>query len=118
MGRDITGHSVVSTSVPGTTISVFDRLPNSSGILPNALQINDPRVIQPAVQHLASSNTATDVGDCAISLLSPSCGTTSGGEQIVLIVVNLPPSATFFARFGDNVVSTVSCECSNRSRPT
>jgi hypothetical protein len=116
MECDITGNSVPSTSVPGTAISVFDRLSNSSSVLPDALQTTDPIVIQPAVQHLASGTTATDVGDCVISLLSPSCGTTSGGKQIVLIVVNLPPSVTFFARFGDNVVSTVSREYSKRSR--
>ena len=50
---------------------------------------------------------AADGGDCYISRLSHPCGTTSGGEQIVLIVANLPPSITLFARFGDNIASTV-----------
>ena len=114
--RDTTGNSVPSTSVPESTNSAFDPPPDSSRALPNALRISSLTVVQPAVSHLASSTTAVDGGDCVISLLSP-CGTTSGGEQIVLVVVNLPLSVTFFARFGDNVVSTVRCECSKRSRP-
>ncbi len=80
---------------------------SSSRVLPNPPRTVSPIAVQPATQNLAS-NTATDEGgDSFISLLSPSCGTTSGGEQIVLVVVNLPPSTTFFARFGDNIVSTV-----------
>ena len=35
----------------------------------------------------------------------------------MLVVVNLPPSVIFFARFGDNIVSTVRRECSKGSRP-
>jgi len=104
--RDPTGNSVPSTSVPEPTISAFDRLPSPSGVLPDARQINNPTAIQTVVPHLASSTTAADGGDCVITLLSPSCGTTSGGEQIVLVVVNLPPLVTFFVRFGHNIVST------------
>ena len=116
--RDTTDNSVPSTRVPEPTISILDRLPNSPRLLPNAHQISKPTVIQPAVSCLSSATSAADGGDCVISLLSPSCGTTSGGERIVLIVVNLPPSIPFFARFGDNVVSTVRFECPESSRPS
>ena len=115
--RDSTGNTVPSTSVLAPTISAFDRPPISSGVLTDAPQINNPTVIQPVVPHLASNTTTVDGEDCVISLLSPSCGSTSGGEQIVLVIVNLPPSITLFARFGDNVVSTVRRKCLTGSRP-
>jgi hypothetical protein len=115
--RDPTGNSVPSTSVPEPTISAFDPPPGPSRALPDARQISNPTTIQPAVPHSASSTTAADEGDCVISLLSPSCGTTSGGEQVMLVVVNLPPSIALFARFGDNIVSTVRCEHSESSGP-
>ena len=115
--RDTTGNSVPPTRVPELTISALDRLSNSPRLPPNARQISNPTVIQPAMPQLASGATAAGGGDCVISQLIPSCGTTSGGERIVLFVVNLPPSVTFFARFGDNVVPTVRFERSKSSRP-
>ena len=117
MERGPTGNSVPSTSMLAPTISAFDRPPNSSVVLPDARQISNPTVIQPVVPHLAPSTTTADREDCVISLLSPAYGSTSGGEQIVLVVVNLPPSTTFFARFGDNIVSTVRHKCLISSRP-
>jgi len=75
-------------------------------VLPNPPRTTSLIALQPATQNFASNTTAGDGGDSFISLLSPSCGTTGGGEQIVLVVDNLPP-AKLFARFGDNIVSTV-----------
>jgi hypothetical protein len=75
-------------------------------VLPNPPRTTSPIPVQPSTQNLASNTAAHDGGDSFISLLSPSCGTTGGGEQIVLVVGNLPPT-TLFARFGDNIVSTV-----------
>ena len=102
-----------AASSPATSTSAMEAnmpggfLLSTSRVLPlNPPRTTSPIVVQPATQNLAS-NTATDDGDSFISLLSPSCGTTSGGEQIVLVVVNLPPSTTLYARFGDNIVSTV-----------
>ena len=101
--------------LPEPTFSAFDPPPNSSRVLRNARRISNPTVVQPAVSHFGTPTA--DAGDCTISLLSP-CGTTSGGEQIVLVVINLPPSVTFFARFGDNIVLTVRREAQKaRGRP-
>jgi len=72
-------------------------------VLPNPPRTTSPIALRPATQNIIA---ARDGGDSFISLLSPSCGTTGGGEQIVLVVGNLPPT-TLFARFGDNIVSTV-----------
>ena len=116
--RDPTGNSVPSTNVLAPTVSAFDRPPSSSGVVSDTREIRNPTVIQPVVPRLVSCTATADGGDCAISLLSPSCGSTSGGEQIVLVVVNLPPSITFFARFGDNVVSTVRYKYLIKSRLT
>jgi hypothetical protein len=86
-------------------------LRSASRVLPNPPRITRPIAVHPAVPNLVLNTAAGDGGDSFISLLIPSCGTTSGGEQIVLVVVNLPPSITLFARFGDNVVPTVRCKC-------
>jgi len=43
-----------------------------------------------------------------LSLVNPRRGPTSGGDQIVLIVSNLPPTIKLYARFGSNIVPTVS----------
>src|SRR5258706_4888433 len=77
------------------------------GVLPNTPRTASPVAVQPATQNLVSNTPTGDGGSAFISLLSPPCGTTSGGEQIVLVVVNLPSSTTLFARFGDSIVSTV-----------
>ena len=104
-----TSGSAPSTSTLEANILAndYDFLLNASILLPNPPQTTGPIVVQPTVQNLASNTAADDGGDSVISLLSPSCGTISGGEQIVLVVVHLPPSTTLFARFGDNIVSTV-----------
>ena len=81
-----------------------DFLLSTSIVLPNTPRTTSPTTVEPEIP---SSTTTDDGGDSFISLLSPSYGTTSGGEQIVLIVANLPPSTTLFARFGDSLVSTV-----------
>ena len=103
----------VATSSPATSTSAMEAnmpgglLLGTSRVLPNPPRTTSPTTFQSEIQNLASKAATDDGGDSFISLLSPSCGTTSGGEQIVLIVVNLPPSATLFARFGDSIVSTV-----------
>jgi hypothetical protein len=81
-------------------------LPSTLGVLLNPPQTTSPMAVQPTARNSASNTTAGDGGDSFISLLSPSSGTTSGGEQIVLVVDRLPPTK-LFARFGDNIVSTV-----------
>jgi hypothetical protein len=102
------------SSAPETSVSDVQ---NTSRVLPNPPRITSPIADQPAAQNLASNTTASDGADSFISLLSPSCGTTSGGEQIVLVVANLPPPTTLFARFGDNFVATVRYKCLKRLNP-
>jgi len=87
-------------------MSGFDFYLSTSRVLPNPPRTASPIALQPSTQNLSSNTAAGDGGDSFISLLSPSCGTTGGGEQIVLVVDNLP-STKLFARFGDNIVSTV-----------
>ena len=43
-----------------------------------------------------------------LSRINPRRGPTSGGDEINLIVTNLPPSITLWARFGSNIAPTVS----------
>ena len=113
--RDTTDNSVPSTRVSDPTISVLDRLPNSPRLLPNAGRISKPTVIQPIVPYLCSNTSAADVTVSSLYLVLLA-EQPSGGERIVLVVVNLPPSVTFFARFGDNVISMVRFERSKHSR--
>jgi hypothetical protein len=113
-----TSNLAPSASVLGATTSAVDLPLDASKVLPNARRLTSSIAIQPVTQHLASNTVAADGGDCYISLLSPSSGSTSGREQIALVVANLPPSITLFARFGNNVVATVRYRCSNaRDRP-
>jgi hypothetical protein len=43
-----------------------------------------------------------------LSRVNPRRGPTSGGDEIDLIVSNLPPTMKLFARFGCNITVTVS----------
>jgi len=43
-----------------------------------------------------------------LSFVNPRRGPTSGGDDIVLIVSNLPPTSKLYARFGCNIAFTVS----------
>ena len=57
--------------------------------------------------------SAAPVDDVAVdvpvlSRVNPRRGLTSGGDEIDLIVTNLPPSVTLYARFGCNITPTVS----------
>ncbi len=57
--------------------------------------------------------SAAPVDDVAVdvpvlSRVNPRRGLTSGGDEIDLIVTNLPPSITLYARFGCNITPTVS----------
>ena len=41
--------------------------------------------------------------------VNPRRGSTSGGEEVYLIVKNLPSTTVLYARFGCNIAPTVSC---------
>ena len=43
-----------------------------------------------------------------LSLVNPRRGPTSGGDEILLIVSNLPPMVKLYARFGCNIAAAVS----------
>jgi hypothetical protein len=43
-----------------------------------------------------------------LSRVNPRRGPTSGGDEMVLIVSNLPPTMKLYARFGCNITATVS----------
>ena len=43
-----------------------------------------------------------------LSHMNPRRGSTNGGEEIYLIVRNLPPAIVLYARFGSNITPTVS----------
>ena len=43
-----------------------------------------------------------------LSRVNPRRGPTSGGDEIDLVVSNLPPNIKLYARFGSNIAPTVS----------
>ena len=54
------------------------------------------------------SDNAMDGGLPVLLHVNPRCGSTSGGEEIYLIVRNLPSTTVLYARFGSNIAPTVS----------
>ena len=65
----------------------------------------DGRGLQASV---ARNNDSVDEELPVLSHMNPKRGSSSGGEEIYLIVRNLPPTATLYARFGCNIAPTVS----------
>jgi len=57
--------------------------------------------------HSSQSDEEMNEESAVLSLVSPSHGPTSGGEQVVLIVKVLPPSIKFYVRFGDSITAAV-----------
>ena len=57
--------------------------------------------VGPVNEHVAEA-------DPELSRVNPGRGPTSGGDEIVLIVSNLPPTVKLYARFGCNITPTVS----------
>ena len=71
-------------------------------------------VSEPADQHSALQTSAVPINEHededlpVLSRVNPRRGPTSGGDEIDLIVSNLPPNITLYARFGSNITPTVS----------
>lgn len=56
----------------------------------------------------APNHESEDEGPVVLSHVIPRRGSTSGGEEVCLIVKNLPPTVELYARFGCNFAATVS----------
>ena len=56
----------------------------------------------------APINERVAEADPELSRVNPGRGPTSGGDEIVLIVSNLPPTVKLYARFGCSITPTVS----------
>jgi len=57
--------------------------------------------VTPIDEHVAEASPV-------LSRVNPMRGPTSGGDEIILIVSNLPPTMSLYARFGCNITPTVS----------
>ena len=62
----------------------------------------------PSFYRERSSSPAYGIVDPVLSRVNPRRGSTRGGDEIVLIVSNLPPTMRLYARFGSNFTRTVS----------
>ena len=69
---------------------------------------------EPADQHGALQTSARPINEHVdedlpvLSRINPRRGPTSGGDEIDLVVSNLPPNIKLYARFGSNIAPTVS----------
>jgi len=91
-----------SSSAQGPLIGVF------APVL-SATEDSEPAG-QPSALQTAAIPIDEDVDEevPVLYLVNPSRGSTSGGDEIVLIVRNLPTTITLYARFGSNITPTVS----------
>jgi hypothetical protein len=74
--------------------------------VPPASQESEPAGQQGPLQAPANEHVAEACP--VLSRVNPRRGPTSGGDEIDLIVSNLPPTMKLFARFGPNITATVS----------
>ena len=72
--------------------------------IPRANEESEPEQQPPATREIESEDEELPV----LSHVNPKKGSTSGGEEIYLIVRNLPPSVVLYARFASNIAPTVS----------
>ena len=69
---------------------------------------------EPADEHGALQTSALPINEPVheevpvLSRVNPRRGPTSGGDEIDLVVSNLPPNSKLSARFGSNIAPTVS----------
>jgi len=77
--------------------------------IPSANEDYEP-VGQPSASQTAAIPIDEDVDEAVpvLSRVNPSRGSTSGGDEILLIVSNLPTTTRLYARFGSNIAPTVS----------
>jgi hypothetical protein len=77
--------------------------------VPSANQESEPTGQQGPLQTSATPANVHVAEACPVlSRVNPRRGPTSGGDEIDLIVSNLPPTMKLFARFGSNITATVS----------
>ena len=106
-GEGSSGTSAGDCRRSGPSTSAQDPFPYSS---PQSNEVPEPRTIGTPLQAPATPNYESVVeGLVVLGHVIPRQGSTSGGEEICLIVKNLPPTVELYARFGYNIVATVSC---------
>jgi hypothetical protein len=114
------------TAVPGVSGSSGIPFPLTQATateLPQSTSREQPQAIapetvtepEPQTTSKANNSSRSVAGDTdaegdlpVLSLVSPSRGSTSGGDQILLIVSNLPPTLNLYARFGPHITPTAS----------
>ena len=80
-----------------------------SAPVPPANKESEPAGQQGSLQTSAAPvNEHVAEADPELSRVNPRRGPTSGGDEIDLIVSNLPPTMKLYARFGCNITPTVS----------
>ena len=90
------------SSAQGPTVDVSASVPpasNASELVGQQGSLQSSAV--PVNEHVAEA-------DPELSRVNPRRGPTSGGDEIVLIISNLPPTVKLYARFGCNITPTVS----------
>jgi hypothetical protein len=114
------------TAVPGVSGSSgipFSVTQAAATELPQSTSREQPQAIasetvtepEPQTTSKANNSSRSAAGDTdaednspVLSFVNPFRGPTSGGDQIVLLVSNLPPTINLYARFGPHITSTAS----------
>ena len=79
-----------------------------SASIPPAYDVSEPASQQGLQTPSAPVNERVAETGPVLSRVNPRRGPTSGGDEIDLIVSNLPPTMKLYARFGCNIAATVS----------
>ena len=100
--------TALSTTVISTGSESCDPIVSASPALPVAEHSDSPlqtdNLHQPGNRQ---GDEEVNEESTVLSLVCPSRGPTSGGEQVVLLVEDLPSSIKFYVRFGDNFTAAV-----------
>ena len=90
------------SSAQGPLIGVFTPIPSAN-------EDSEPAG-QPSALRTAAIPIDEDIDEevPVLSRVNPRRGPTSGGDEIDLIVSDLPPTIILYARFGSNIAPTVS----------
>ena len=97
--------------VPAQPPCISAQIPSSDTHAPIPIihKVSAPRRQQSTLPApTAANHESIDEELPVLSHVNPRRGSTSGGDEIYLVVRNLPPTAVLYARFGSNIAATVS----------
>ena len=108
LGPSSSGTSAGEDQHPARAQSQSPAVGVSASVPPANMESEPARQQSPLQTSAAPDNEHVAEADPVLSRVNPRRGPMSGGDEIDLIVSNLPPTMKLFARFGCNIAATVS----------